>query len=154
MVRIIGGFVAGVLAVLIFHQSMVFLLKAATALPIRGVPWSMAPLADAFGMPTVANQAFWGGLWGIVYAFIGGRLPGPVPIRGLIFGMIFPMLLGSWLIVPLVKKAPILAGLLADGNVMRLVPGLLINGVAYGPGVALIYWLLSSFGANREARTA
>ena len=64
--RTIAGFIAGALAVAIFHQGMYLLMKQ-FGVPLPGAPWNMAPAASAYGMPTVLNQMFWGGLWGILF---------------------------------------------------------------------------------------
>ena len=147
--RTIAGFIAGFLAVFIFHQGMYLLLKQA-GVPLAGTPWNFAPFAGAFGMPAVINQCFWGGLWGILFAFLIDSIPtGPDWLRGFVFGCVFPMLLGSWLVVPLIKGAPILSGLLTDGNIMRLRPGFFLNGVAFGIGLGQLYPLLAGlFGAK------
>ena len=57
------GFLAGALAVALFHQGMYWLLKEANV-PLQGTPWNMAPAAAAYGLPVLFNQMFWGGLWG------------------------------------------------------------------------------------------
>src|SRR5262245_30273143 len=54
------GFLAGALAVATFHQGMVFVLSIVGVIQshvyaLRGVP--------PFGVPTILNQMFWGGLW-------------------------------------------------------------------------------------------
>ena len=141
--KTIAGFIAGFLAVAIFHQGMYLLLKQ-TGVPLPGAPWNMAPFAGAYGMPTVVNQCFWGGLWGILFAFLVDRMPGgPSWLKGFIFGVIFPMLLGSWLIVALVKGQPIFSGFLTDYNILRLRNGFLLNGVAFGLGLGLLYPLVA-----------
>jgi hypothetical protein len=69
----IVGFVAGALSVLIFHQLGFWLSNElgytrAALYNMRGVP--------PWGVPTIVSSAFWGGLWGIVAAFVVPRLPG------------------------------------------------------------------------------
>ena len=84
--RTIAGFIAGALAVAIFHQGMYLLMKQ-FGVPLPGAPWNMAPAASAYGMPTVLNQMFWGGLWGILFAFMVDHIPvGPTWLRGFVFG--------------------------------------------------------------------
>ena len=99
--KTIAGFIAGALAVAIFHQAMYWALMK-FGVSLQGSPWNLAANKAAYNMPTVVNQMFWGGLWGVVFAFLADHIPGG-PLKGFVFGCVFPMLLGSWLIVPLIK---------------------------------------------------
>jgi hypothetical protein len=65
--RILAGFIAGFLAVLVFHQGMVALLHIIGALS-HG-PYSMQPVPP-LGIPHVWDAAFWGGVWGIAFVLI------------------------------------------------------------------------------------
>lgn len=136
------GFATGALAVAIFHQGM-YVVLARLGIPLQGVPWDMRPDAAAYGLPRLVNLMFWGGLWGVGFAWLGDRLPGPGWLRGMLFGMLGPMLLGSWLVVSLIKGRPVLNGLLVDGNLIRLRTGFLLNGVAFGLGLGLLHPLLA-----------
>lgn len=151
--RIIAGFIAGFLAVIIFHQGMYVILQQ-TGVPLGGKPWNFAANPGAFNMPAVINQCLWGGLWGILYAFMVDHMPGEQGwLKGFIFGLVFPMLLGSWLVVAMIKGTPIFSGAFAKGfDVMRLVPGFFLNGVAFGIGLGLLYPLLAGLlpGEARE----
>lgn len=141
--RSIAGFVHGALAVAIFHQGMYWTLLRA-GMGLQGAPWSMAAAGGTPGVPVLLNQMFWGGLWGIAFAWLYGLLPGRWGwLRGLVFGCVFPMLVGSWLVVALMKGRPILAGVLIDGNFQRLLSGFLLNGVAFGVGVGLLWPMLA-----------
>ena len=60
---IIIPFIAGFIAVLIFHQGVWAIFASAGKAP--GPPWSMAKTGP-LQVPAVVNSAFWGGLWGIV----------------------------------------------------------------------------------------
>ncbi len=152
--KIIAGFIAGALAVAIFHQGMYWVLPK-FGVTLQGAPWNLAPNKAAYNLPVLANQMFWGGLWGIVFAFIVDHLPGGRGwLKGFIFGCVFPMLLGSWLVVPLIKQGPILSGLLTDGNIMRLRPGFFLNGIAFGIGLALIYPLLAGLISGKGGRVS
>ena len=153
LTRTIAGFIAGVLATLIFHQGAYFIMKQ-FGMPLPGQPWNMAPAAQAYGLPSLVNLMFWSGLWGILFAVLYDRIPGGQGwLKGVVFGCVFPMLLGSWLIVALLKGQPILAGLLTDGNVMRLRNGFLLNGLAFGVGLGLLYpWLAGMLGAATADR--
>lgn len=136
------GFAAGALAVLIFHQSMYFVLSQFNL--VQNLPWRMNPIPP-FGVPSLINQMFWGGLWGVLYAVAVARwIPGALWIGGLVFGLVFPMTLGSWLIVPLIKSQPLLSGYFIHHDPLRLLSGFLLNGIAYGLGLGIIYSTLGS----------
>ena len=101
------GCIAGALAAVAFHQVMVFLLSQVGLIQsqvyaMRGVP--------PFGVPTIVNQMFWGGLWGLLFAAIADRLPSwPLPLLGVTFGVLGPVL-ASWFVVAPLKGTPIAAG--------------------------------------------
>lgn len=161
--RLLAGFIAGVLAVLIFHQGMYVLMQTA-GLPLRGAPYRMTPSPlwpELFGLfkmaaisvPGIVHQSIWGGLWGILFAFLIDRMPGgPAMVKGFLFGIIFPMLIGSWLLVPLVKGSAMFSGAFAKGgfNVLALRNGFLLNGVAFGIGLGLLYPWLSRLLSRRN----
>lgn len=136
--NIVRGFIAGALAVALFHQGAYWVMKTG-GMPLGGTAWNLSPAPQAFGMPSLMNLMFWGGLWGVVFALIHPAMPGGTPwLKGLLFGMVFPMLLGSWLIFAMIKGQPVLAG----GDRTRLLIGFLLNGVAFGIGLGLIYtWI-------------
>jgi hypothetical protein len=55
---------------------MVFILSTVSLIQsrvyaIRGVP--------PFGVPTIVNQMFWGGMWGLLFAAVADTLP-PWPL--------------------------------------------------------------------------
>ena len=153
--RIIAGFLAGALAVLIFHEGM-YVLMQQMGLPLRGSPWNMAkaPLwieltrslkMQPLTLPVIANQAVWGGMFGILFAFLVDRMPGGMTlVKGFLFACIFPMLLGSWLLIPMIKGGDLFAGAFAKGgfNYMALRNGFLLNGLAFGIGLGLLYPIL------------
>lgn len=154
MTRVIGGFIAGALAVLIFHQGMYVILQQ-LGVPLQGTPFNMTPDKAAYGMPRLFNQMFWGGLWGIIFAYVINVLPGPNWLRGFIFGTVFTLLLGSWLLVAMIKGTPLFSGAFAKGfDIMRLRTGFLLNGVAFGLGLGLLYPLLAGMmGGRSEAKS-
>jgi hypothetical protein len=125
------GFLAGALAVAVFHQGMVWVLSQVGLIPsqvyaMRGVP--------PFGVPTILNQMFWGGLWGLLFAAIADRLPrGLLLLRGVAFGVLGPVL-ASWFVVAPLKGTPIAAGWVLQ----RMLASILING-CWGIGLALFY---------------
>ncbi|HEY5867731.1 MAG TPA: hypothetical protein VI542_19595 [Candidatus Tectomicrobia bacterium] len=125
------GFLAGALAVVVFHQGMVFVLNTvgliqSAVYATRGVP--------PYGVPTILNQMFWGGLWGLLFAAIADSLPSwPLLLLGAIFGILGPVLAGWFVVAPL-KGNPLAAGWVPQ----RMLAGLLING-CWGIGMVLMY---------------
>jgi len=115
------GFLAGALAVVAFHQVMVCMLSTVGLIQsrvyaMRGVP--------PCGVPTILNQMFWGGLWGLLFAAVADTLPPwPLLLLGFAFGVLGPVL-ASWCVVAPLKGTPIAAG----GVPQRMLAGLLING--------------------------
>lgn len=123
------GFVAAVLSVVVFHQGVVWLLHQGGYTP--NIPWSLRPMGP-WGVPTLANLCFWGGLWGIVIALIlrGARVP--ALLTGFLVGVLGAAMVG-WTLVPGLRGQPLFAG----GNTMALLRSALINGT-FGWGTALI----------------
>lgn len=96
--RIIGGFVAGALSVLVFHQGVVLL---ANQWGLGPPAYSLAPTSP-FGVPQLVSSAFWGGLWGILWAVIASRLESGSRFGfAFLFGAILPPLVVVALVVPL-----------------------------------------------------
>jgi hypothetical protein len=129
--KVFYGFVAGFIAVLLFHQPALALLTEVGI--AKATVYSARPTAP-FGVPQVVSIAFWGGVWGIVFAAIEHRFP-----RGLLywlcafcFGAIFPTLV-AWFVVAPLKGLPIAGGWQST----RMITGLVING-AWGLGTALL----------------
>lgn len=101
--RIIGGFVAGALSVLVFHQGVVLLANQAGWGPPA---YSLAPTAP-FGVPQLLSSAFWGGLWGILWALIASRLESGSRFGfAFLFGAILPPLVVVAIVVPLRGSDP------------------------------------------------
>ena len=129
--RLIAGFVAGFLAVLVFHQSVLFYLHLVGF--TKAVAFSVHHTAP-FGVPQVLSLAFWGGVWGVLFALlVEPRLPRGAPywLGAILFGAVFPSLV-AWLVVFPLKGLPVAAGWHLKG----LATGLLVNG-AWGLGTAL-----------------
>lgn len=136
------GFIAGAAAVPLFHQGMVLILHLAGQIP--SFPWSTRPVPP-FGVPTLLNQMFWGGLWGALFAAVADATPGrSLWVKGVVFGLFGPWLLGNGLLVPSIKGGPLFFGFAAP----RMMIGAAI-GAAFGLGLALIYGLLRSRGVGR-----
>lgn len=129
------GFIAGALAVLIFHQVAIWLLTSFGA--IQGTPYSLRPIAP-FGVPQVINSVFWGGLWGCVFALLADRFPRswPLWLAGILFGLLGPMLV-NWFVVAPIKGQPAAQGF----NPARMWPSAIIGGL-FGLGTAVFYDLL------------
>lgn len=134
--RYILGFLAGVLAVLVFHQGMILVLNLIGMVP--NPPWSMR-LTVPLSVPAIVNSMFWGGIWGLVFVAVADRLPvGNDIARGAVFGLLGPWLLGNGVLVPLFKGGAYLFGL----DPRRMLIGALI-GAAFGVGLALFWRLLA-----------
>jgi len=125
------AFIAGFIATLVFHQGMLALLYA-IGFTARA-PFPMQP-TQPFHLPVIWSLAFWGGVWGLIFAAMDRRFP-----RGagywfwtLVFGAFAPTLV-AWLLVAVLKGQPLGGGW--KGSVMTT--GLLVNG-AWGLGTALL----------------
>jgi hypothetical protein len=128
------GFIAGFLATLIFHQLTLAALRGLGVAPFG--PFSLAATRP-LGVPAVFSLAFWGGVWGVVYALIHGRFPrgGGYWVAAFLFGAIFPSLVALLVVLPL-KGRPMGGGW---GSPL-LVTAFLING-AWGVGTgAFLRW--------------
>jgi hypothetical protein len=73
MRTVIVGFVAGALSVFIFHQLGFWFFNEIGVTKARLYNMTGVP---PWGVPTIISAAFWGGLWGIVAAFLVPKLPG------------------------------------------------------------------------------
>ena len=81
--NLLFGFIAGAIAVVVVHQSVVYALVATGMLPATSIPWNLKPYGP-LGVPTVVNTMFWGGLWGALFGVIWDKLPGGAMwLRGL-----------------------------------------------------------------------
>jgi hypothetical protein len=130
--RVFFGFVAGFFATLIFHQLMLAVLWGIGI--AASAPFPMRP-TQPFGVPAVISLAFWGGIWGIIFALIErtfARLGG-YWVAAIVFGAIFPTLVAFLLVFPL-KGLPMGGG----WHFSMLLTGLLVNG-AWGLGTAIFF---------------
>ncbi|HUS96175.1 MAG TPA: hypothetical protein VMX97_05495 [Hyphomicrobiaceae bacterium] len=135
-----AGFVAAALAVLIFHQGMLFLIAQAGW--TKGAAWSLTAMPP-YGVPRLVNAMFWGGLWGCLFGAIADRLPGrSYLIKGFVFGLVFTTILGSWLLVSLIKGRPLFGGFLQGYDLTKLRNGFLLNSVAFGIGLGFLFALM------------
>lgn len=108
MRTVIVGFIAGAASVLIFHQ-LGFLIANELGL-LKVQLYNMRPVPP-LGVPTIISSAFWGGLWGIIGAYVVPRLPSAVdgPLGWILFAGIFVTLV-NWFVVLPIKGAPIGGG--------------------------------------------
>ena len=146
--RIVLGFIAGALSVLIVHQSIILMLGKYGM--TRSVPWSLQPLGYGVvpWIPVVGNNMFWGGLWGILFALLYSPLPsGWSWLKGLLFGILV-LIFSNWIFLPLIRQyafnyppQALFSGF-NGSNPMVLVPGLIILG-GFGLGLGIIYGLIA-----------
>src|SRR5260370_39794840 len=59
------AFIAGALAVPVFHQILFLVLHLAGIIPVP--PFDMTP-TKPFGVPALVSISFWGAVWGVVFA--------------------------------------------------------------------------------------
>jgi hypothetical protein len=138
---IVRGFLAGSLAVLIFHQAALLVLHLAGLTP--STPWRLAPTWP-LGVPAVLSAAFWGGLWGILLALLLPRFDRDrYWLIGAVFGAVAPTLVAWFVVLPL-KGLPAGGGFAWPGVTV----GPLVNG-AWGLGAGL---LLAAFPATSPSR--
>lgn len=135
--RLALGFVVGVVAVLTFHQFTVFMIGALGLAPTRVYQWA----ANPWGVPTIINQCFWGGLWGILFVILwdraGSRLPGW--LFGIVFGVLGPAMV-NFIVLPLIRSTPLFAGFVP----LRMLVTALI-GAMFGLGLAVLLPLVARF---------
>jgi hypothetical protein len=137
------GFLAGFLATLIFHQLALAVLWGIGLAPFG--PFSLASTAP-FGVPAVFSLAFWGGVWGILFALVEPRFPAPPAYwrTAFLFGAILPSLVALLVVFPL-KGKPLGGG----WHLPLLATAFLING-AWGLGTGWIFKALSSRWGGRQ----
>lgn len=125
------GFIAGFVATLTFHQFTLFLMRLAGIAPFG--PYNMAA-TQPFGIPAVFSLAFWGGIWGVIYAWMQRRFPrdGRYWLTAFFFGAVFPSLVALFIVLPL-KGLPMGGG----WHWQLLTTAFLINGV-WGIGTGLL----------------
>jgi hypothetical protein len=125
----IRWFVAGALAVPLFHQVVLALLNASGW--IARQPFAMTP-TKPLGVPQVISLAFWGGVWGLILGLVLTRVKSPAAYwaTAVIFGAIAPTAVAMLVVAPL-KGQPI------HPAPKMLVTALLVN-AAWGLGTALL----------------
>ena len=140
--NLICGFIVGAIAVMTVHEVVNFLLLELGLFP--RIPWSMEPAAMT-GLPQFLSDAFWGGLWGVLFALSVSCIPGrSATVRGLVFGIVGPAVIGVFILVPLITgRFPLFFG----GDPKLIVSVLLILG-AFGAGMGWLYGLFASRSAS------
>ena len=145
--HLLFGFVAGFFATLIFHQLALALLWNMDVTP--SAPFPMAA-TKPFGVPAVFSLAFWGGVWGILFALVEPRFPrsGAYWVAAFLFGAILPSLVALIVVLPL-KGRPMGGG----WHPPLLLTAFLINGV-WGIGTGLILKLSTSWSSGSRKANA
>jgi hypothetical protein len=123
------GFVAGFLAVLIFHQSLWFLFNQIGLIPWERPAWPLDPVPP-LGVPSVLSKAFWGGVWGAALASLLDRMTGAAYWTSWIVIGALALSLVAFFVVPPIKGEPI------PELWPRFVAALMLNGF-WGFGTAL-----------------
>jgi hypothetical protein len=138
---LLTGFVAGAIAVLVFHQGAFAMLHAMGVTP--RTPYSMQATAP-FGIPQIWSTTFWGGVWGLLLALALHRLDGPrLVFASIVFGAIVPTLV-AWFVVAPLKGQPMAGGFAGAA----MATGIIVN-AAWGLGTGA---LLLLFGRSHGPR--
>lgn len=126
------GFVAGFIAVPLGHQVMAYIHYLIGWRPT--IPWDMGPneraAFKAFGIPSVINLSFWGGVWGVLWALIEPYVPKGwlYWVIAIAFGAVCATAVSAY-VVPTIKGLP-------TGSISSI--GLMLNG-AWGLAAAFFY---------------
>ncbi|HEX2834926.1 MAG TPA: hypothetical protein VHW00_18070 [Thermoanaerobaculia bacterium] len=122
-------FIAGLLAVPLFHQAVLYLLHMIGLTPRNAFAMAATP---PFGVPQTFSLAFWGGLWGLILGAVLLRTRGRAYwIVACVFGAIVPTLVAMLVVAPLKGQA-------MPTDPKTLATALLIN-LFWGLGTAALY---------------
>jgi hypothetical protein len=133
-------FVAGALAVPLFHQVVLALMHAAGWMTRQ--PFAMNA-TKPFGIPQVISLSFWGGVWGLLLGLVLARVKSQSSfwIVSAVFGAIAPTLIAIVIVAPL-KGQPV------GVNPKMIMTGLLVN-AAWGLGTAVLFRAMSAMSRTR-----
>jgi len=130
----VKAFIAGFVATLAFHQTVLGLLHMGN--PAVPAPFNLAATAP-LGVPAVISLAFWGGVWGVVlWALIRSREGAMYWTLATVIGAIGPSAVALFVVMPLKGM-----GMAAGWDPKIIVGALILNG-AWGIGVALLMRLM------------
>jgi hypothetical protein len=127
--NLVLAFIAGALAVPVFHQLLFLVLHLAGIIPVA--PFDMTP-TKPFGVPALISISFWGGVWGVIFALTVPRWfhGAAYWIAAFIAGGVALTLVAMFIV------APLKTGHLPGAMGQRFIIGFLLNG-AWGIGWAL-----------------
>lgn len=128
--QFITAFIAGFIAVPVFHQSLLALLYAVDFSPVA--PYQTIP-TQPFGLPKLLSLSLWGGIWGLVWATTRWSRAKHYWIVATIFGAFAVNFSALFIFAPL--KGQAIAG---GWKPVVFIIGLLING-GWGLGMALLF---------------
>ena len=131
---VLFGFLAGFLAVLIFHQSLWYVLNVVGLIPWGRPAWPLDPVPP-FGAPSIISKAFWGGVWGAALTPMLRDLRGRTYWAAWTGIGAFALSLVAFFVVPPIKGESIPA------LWPRFLAALLVN-AAWGLGTALLLRLM------------
>jgi hypothetical protein len=128
---LVTAFIAGALAVLVFHQGAFALMNLA-GFPHHAM-YSMQATRP-FGIPAIWSITFWGGVWGLIFAAIFRGLEGvALVIAGIVFGALV-LSAFAWLVVAPLKGQGIAAGAVPANMLVAMI----VNGAwGFGTGLGL-----------------
>jgi hypothetical protein len=139
------GFIAGVIAALTAHE-LVNLALLHADVGFTRQPWStteLVPLrfgASSYEVPRLVTDALWGGLWGAIFAVILGPVPkGSMTLKGILLGLLIPGLLGTMLLLPIIRGDEIFLA----GDTTAIACWLAIS-AGFGAATAWLYGFLTS----------
>lgn len=142
--RIVLGFIAAAISVLVVHEGIIYLFGMAGILPAPNRGWSMTPAIAPWGVPRLINNIVWGGLWGVLFALIYEWVPGGWSwLKGLIYGLAI-VVVSNWVLLPLIKGEVFGQAnqvLFGGWNPSRMGAVALIVG-GFGLGLGIIYGLM------------
>jgi hypothetical protein len=139
--RIILGFVAAAISVVVVHEGIILILSQYGL--IRATAWGMQAMPP-WGVPRLINNIFWGGLWGVLFALVYDWIPGGASwLKGLIFGLCI-VVVSNWILLPLIKSRVFGQSnlVLFNGWDHRIMLAVVCIVGGFGLGLGIIYGVL------------